>query len=699
MTPEEILTGLDPEQAAVAAQLHGPMVVIAGAGTGKTRAITHRIAHGVAAGEYVPQQVLAVTFTARAAAEMRTRLRGLGAAGVQAHTFHAAALRQLQYFWPQAVGGFLPHLLDHKAPLVAEAARRLRLPADRATVRDLAGEIEWAKVSMLTPETYAAPGLDRDGVGELDHQAMARLYQAYEDVKTDRGMIDFEDVLLLMVGIIEDDERIAAEIRSQYRHFTVDEYQDVSPLQQRLLDGWVGGRGEVCVVGDPSQTIYSFTGATPRHLLEFTCTHPGAAEVHLVRDYRSTPEVVNLANRVLTSRRPERRLDQRGTVWAQPLELIAQREHGPAAEFHEAADDEQEAQFVASRIKALTERDGVKLRDIAVLYRTNGQSEAIERALSDAGIGYQLRGAERFFQRREVKEALAQIRTSARQVPGELAVDLVPTLLSSLGWQRSAPTGTGAVREKWESLSALVALAKDMDGALAEENLSMAAFAAELEARAATAHAPVVEGVTLASLHSSKGLEWDTVFLAGLSEGLMPISFAEDQAGVDEERRLLYVGITRAKSRLIFSWSLSRTTGGRGRRRRSRFLDGIAPSAQREAGRPEAGPRSRRKSAAPARCRICGRLLDTAAEVKLKRCSDCPAGYDEAVYEALRDWRTRAAKDSGMPAFVVFTDATLMALAEAMPRTEREFLAIPGVGRSKLQRYGEDVLSVLADLR
>ncbi len=699
MTPEEILTGLDPEQAAVAAQLHGPMVVIAGAGTGKTRAITHRIAHGVAAGEYVPQQVLAVTFTARAAAEMRTRLRGLGAAGVQAHTFHAAALRQLQYFWPQAVGGFLPHLLDHKAPLVAEAARRLRLPADRATVRDLAGEIEWAKVSMLTPETYAAPGLDRDGVGELDHQAMARLYQAYEDVKTDRGMIDFEDVLLLMVGIIEDDERIAAEIRSQYRHFTVDEYQDVSPLQQRLLDGWVGGRGEVCVVGDPSQTIYSFTGATPRHLLEFTRTHPGAAEVHLVRDYRSTPEVVNLANRVLTSRRPERRLDQRGTVWAQPLELIAQREHGPAAEFHEAADDEQEAQFVASRIKALTERDGVKLRDIAVLYRTNGQSEAMERALSDAGIGYQLRGAERFFQRREVKEALAQIRTSARQVPGELAVDLVPTLLSSLGWQRSAPTGTGAVREKWESLSALVALAKDMDGALAEENLSMAAFAAELEARAATAHAPVVEGVTLASLHSSKGLEWDTVFLTGLSEGLMPISFAEDQAGVDEERRLLYVGITRAKSRLIFSWSLSRTTGGRGRRRRSRFLDGIAPSAQREAGRPEPGPRSRRKSAAPARCRICGKLLDTAAEVKLKRCSDCPAGYDEAVYEALRDWRTRAAKDSGMPAFVVFTDATLMALAEAMPRTEREFLAIPGVGRSKLQRYGEDVLSVLADLR
>jgi DNA helicase-2/ATP-dependent DNA helicase PcrA len=248
-------------------------------------------------------------------------------------------------------------------------------------------------------------------------------------------------------------------------------------------------------------------------------------------------------------------------------------------------------------------------------------------------------------------------------------------------------------------LSALVALADDLDAAAGEETLSMGSFAAELEARAATAHAPVVEGVTLASLHSSKGLEWDTVFLAGLSEGLMPISFADDQAGVDEERRLLYVGITRAKTRLVFSWSLSRTTGGRGRRRRSRFLDGIAPAGERESSRPDGGARRRRSGAAPARCRVCGKLLETAAEVKVKRCLDCPAGYDEAVFDALREWRTRAAKEAGMPAFVVFTDATLMALAEAMPRTEREFLAIPGIGRSKLQRYGEDVLSVLADLR
>lgn len=700
LTPQEILSGMDAEQLQVASQLHGPMVVVAGAGTGKTRAITHRIAHGVAAGEYVPQQVLAVTFTARAAAEMRTRLRGLGAAGVQAHTFHAAALRQLQYFWPQSVGGVLPPLVDHKAALVAEAARRLRVNADRATVRDLAGEIEWAKVSMLTPETYGAPSIQRDPVADLDHTALARVYQAYEDVKADRSLIDFEDVLLLMVGILEDDERVAAQVRSQYRHFTVDEYQDVSPLQQRLLDLWVGQRGELCVVGDPSQTIYSFTGATPRHLLEFTRTHPGATEVHLVRDYRSTPQVVHLANRLLGGRHPERGVDQRGTVWPTPLELIAQREKGPDPEYHELPDDESEAVFVAQRVKSLMQRDGVKLRDIAVLYRTNGQSEALERALSSENIGYQLRGAERFFQRREVREGLAQIRSSARNAPLERATQLARDLLSSLGWQRNAPTAAGAVRERWESLAALVALADELDAAKPEgEHLTMESFAAELEARAATAHAPAVEGVTLASLHSSKGLEWDTVFLVGLSEGLMPISFAQTQSDFDEERRLLYVGITRAKTRLILSWSLSRTTGGRGKRRRSRFLAGLAPATGAERAAADSPRSQQRRAAAPVRCRICGTVLDTAAERKLRRCSTCPSSYDESVFEALRTWRSEAAKAAGMPAFVIFTDATLMAIAEEMPASPQALLALPGIGRSKLERFGEDVMSVLADVR
>lgn len=698
--PKDILAGLDAEQHEVATSLHGPLCVVAGAGTGKTRAITHRIAYGVATGTYVPQQVLAVTFTARAAAEMRTRLRGLGAAGVQAHTFHAAALRQLQYFWPQSVGGVLPGLVDHKAPLVAEAARRLRIPADRAAIRDLSGEIEWAKVSMLTPESYAAPGLQRDAVAGLDHLGLSRLYRAYEDVKNDRGFIDFEDVLLLTVGILEDDERVAAAVRSQYRHFTVDEYQDVSPLQQRLLNAWVGPREQLCVVGDPSQTIYSFTGATPRHLLEFHKVHPQAKRVELVRDYRSTPQVVQLANALLSQRKPDRRLDQRGAVWPRPLQLIAQAPPGPEAEYVEAADDEAEAAEVARRIAALIASGESKASEIAVLYRTNGQSEAFERALSDAGVAYQLRGAERFFQRREVREALAQIRSSARNAREDSARELVPELLSSLGWQRTAPTAAGAVRERWESLSALVTLAAEMDAALGEETLTMEAFAAELEARAATAHPPQVDGVTLASLHSSKGLEWDAVFLAGLSEGLMPISFAEDQAGVDEERRLLYVGITRARRRVVLSWSLSRTSGGRGRRRRTRFLDGLAPqTSDAFSGGARSTRSTRRKAAEAATCKVCGAALHTAAERRLRRCTECPGGADEAVFDALRAWRAEAAKEIGMPAFVVFTDATLLAIAEDMPASPEELLRIPGIGRTKLQRFGEDVMTVLSNLR
>ncbi|GMA88499.1 hypothetical protein GCM10025868_37490 [Angustibacter aerolatus] len=295
-----MLGGLDPEQREVATSLHGPVCVLAGAGTGKTRAITHRIAYGVHSGVYTPQQVLAVTFTARAAGEMRTRLRDLGVQGVQARTFHAAALRRLHYFWPQAIGGGAPEVQPHKAGLVAEAASRLHLRLDRTAVRDLAAEVEWSKVSLLTPETYpaAARRAGRDPAG-LDATAMARVLATYEDVKSERGVIDFEDVLLVTAGVLQDHPQIADTVRRQYRHFVVDEYQDVSPLQQRLLDLWLGGRDEVCVVGDASQTIYSFTGATPRHLLDFPKRYPSARTVRLERDYRSTPQVVGLANGVL----------------------------------------------------------------------------------------------------------------------------------------------------------------------------------------------------------------------------------------------------------------------------------------------------------------------------------------------------------------------------------------------------------------
>lgn len=694
---ERILAGLDDEQRLVATTLTGPLCVLAGAGTGKTRAITHRIAYGVHTGVYNPNRLLAVTFTARAAAEMRTRLRDLGVGTVQARTFHAAALRQLQYFWPHAVGGQLPGLLEHKAQIIAEAARRLRLPTDRAAIRDLAAEIEWAKVSMLTPETYLLKALDRGEPGGLDKVAVGRLFQGYEDVKADRNLIDFEDVLLITVGILQEDPRVAATVREQYRHFVVDEYQDVSPLQQRMLDLWLGGRDELCVVGDASQTIYSFTGATPRHLLDFPQRYPEANVVKLVRDYRSTPEVVGLANTLLSSRRSGGLTAD--SLWSKPLELIAQRPHGPHAEFVECTDDEAEAAAVAARIKTLIDH-GTQASEIAVLFRTNGQSEAYEQALTGIGVGYQLRGGERFFARKEVRDAMLQLRAASRAAEDEPLGQLVRDVLNNLGYQEQAPKSGGAVRERWESLSAIVALADELyvSRSTDEHTFTLADFVVELQDRASAQHAPTVQGVTLASLHSAKGLEWDAVFLVGLSEGLMPISFADTPETVDEERRLLYVGITRAREFLTFSWSTARTPGGRANRKPSRFLDGLRPDSVGGAptGPRLASTRSPRKAAGPSVCRVCGKILTTGAERKLGRCAECPAGYDEAVFEQLRQWRLGIAASTSVPAFVVFTDATLMAIAEAEPQDLAALAALPGVGPAKLERYGDAVLEIVA---
>src|SRR4051812_12535678 len=297
--PLDVLADLDPEQRQAAEALRGPVCILAGAGTGKTRAITHRTAHLVHAGVAAPSQILAVTFTTRAAGEMRGRLRGLGVGGVQARTFHSAALRQLQYFWPRISGGGRPSIVESKLPTIRAAAARLRLSLDPATQRDLAAEIEWAKAALVTPDVYADAAAAARRTPPFETVTVGKLFAAYEDINNDRGQLDFEDLLLLMAAAIEEHPSIAQEIRAQYRHFVVDEYQDVNPLQQRLLDAWLGGRPDVCVVGDPNQTIYSFTGASPSYLLDFPSRYPGATVVRLVRDYRSTNQVVGLANRLL----------------------------------------------------------------------------------------------------------------------------------------------------------------------------------------------------------------------------------------------------------------------------------------------------------------------------------------------------------------------------------------------------------------
>ncbi|MEV1023968.1 ATP-dependent DNA helicase UvrD2 [Streptomyces sp. NPDC050264] len=707
---DAVLDGLDPEQRAVATALHGPVCVLAGAGTGKTRAITHRIAYGVRAGILQPASVLAVTFTNRAAGEMRGRLRQLGAGGVQARTFHSAALRQLQFFWPKAVGGELPRLVDRKIQLVSDAAVACGLRLDRGELRDVTAEIEWSKVTQTVPSDYAAAA-HKAGREAVRHPAeIAQIYANYETLKRDRGVIDFEDVLLLTVGILQDRHDIADQIRAQYQHFVVDEYQDVSPLQQRLLDLWLGERDSLCVVGDASQTIYSFTGATPDHLLNFRNRHPGATVVKLVRDYRSSPQVVRLANGVL-ARASGRAADHR-------LELISQRETGPEPVYVEYADEPAEAEGAARRIHELI-ASGVSAGEIAILFRTNSQSGIYEQALADAGVPYLLRGAERFFERAEVRKAGHALRAAARFGNNDAGLDaavdlpsLVRAVLSGEGWTTEPPAGSGAVRDRWESLAALARLAEDC--AQAKPEATLADFVAELDERANAQHAPTVEGVTLASLHAAKGLEWDAVFLVGLAEGMMPITYAKTDEQIEEERRLLYVGVTRARHHLGLSWALSRSPGGRPGRRPSRFLDGLRPGSTGAAGRsasvgrggvehgtrPDAleplGAAARRRGARKvARCRMCGRTLE-AAEMKLMRCEDCPSDMDEGVYERLIEWRARTAADLGQPAFCVFTDKTLIAIAEAAPEDEGELSRIPGVGVRKFRAHGSDVLAICA---
>jgi DNA helicase-2/ATP-dependent DNA helicase PcrA len=689
-TPDAILAALDPEQRAAAQAVTGPVCILAGAGTGKTRTITHRAAYAVATGALQPGALLAVTFTARAAGEMRTRLRALGVGGVQARTFHSAAMKQLNYFWPRVVGGPPPRLVDNTFGLVANAAARARLRPGTSEIRDLLSEVEWAASSLVGPEDYPRAAARAGREGPFDAAVVAQVYDAYSQLKQAQGLADFSDLLLLTAGALEEHSGVAEEFRNRYRSFVVDEYQDVTPLQQRLLDAWLGDRDDLCVVGDAQQTIYSFTGASPDHLLGFRSRYPGATEVRLVRDYRSTPQVVGLANGVIA----------RSTGGVARLELLAQQPPGPPPVFAEHDDEPAEAAAVARRCRSLIEA-GTPASEIAVLYRVNAQSAAYEAALTDAGVPYLVRGGARFFDREEVRSAILLLRGAGRAVDGDAPTslpDLVADVLrSGLSWTVEPPAGAGATRERWESLAALHRLAGDL--AATAPGAGLRELVAELEERAAAQHAPSVEGVTLGSLHAAKGLEWDAVFLVGLVDGTMPLVHADTPAAVEEERRLLYVGVTRARTVLHLSWALSRSPGGRGGRRPSRFLDGLhgspGSSGGSAAGAPGAARATRRDRSGPVTCRVCGTSLTAAVDRKLGRCSGCPADRDDALYDALREWRAERAKELGQPAFCVFTDATLTAIAEQRPGSVAALVRIPGIGQTKLDRYGEDVLGLV----
>ncbi len=595
--PDAVLAALDPEQQEVALATRGPVCVLAGAGTGKTRAVAHRIAYAVAIGVVRPGRVHAVTFTTRAAGELRARLRQLGSAvvpgtgleQVQARTFHAAALRQLNHFWPVTVGGPAPTVIDSKIGLMAEAARRLRLKTGPAELRDAAAEIEWAKVTQVQPAEYSSAVQKTDRVVPMEPAALAMLFAGYEELRRERHLIDFESLLELTAAILAEHPAAAAAVRDRYRYFVVDEYQDVNPLQKLLLDQWAADTDDVCVVGDPRQTIYSFTGATPAYLTGFPHQYPGATVIRLVRNYRSTPQVAALANRVAAGAGGPRV----GAAAASAQPLLAQRPAGPAPQLTEYPDEQAEAASVASEAAELISL-GIQAREIAILVRTNAQTGAVEQALTAADVPFQVRGAERFFDRAEVRQAVGLLRAAARSASADQdPASQVRPVLTGLGLSQEPPSGRGRARDRWESLEALAQLATDFFAS--SPQASLADLTAELELRSSMGHAPSMDGVTVASLHAAKGLEWDVVFLPGLTDGTVPIIYAQTAEAIEEERRLLYVGVTRARDRLYLSWSLARAPDGRRTRKPSRFIDELRLPVRHSsrARASQGGPRSR----------------------------------------------------------------------------------------------------------
>jgi DNA helicase-2/ATP-dependent DNA helicase PcrA len=534
---DEILAALDNDQRVVALATRGPVCVIAGAGTGKTRAITHRIAYAAVIGTMDPQKVLALTFTSRAAGEMRTRLRSLGVPTVAARTIHSAALKQLIYFWPSVFGGRVPELMTAKAGFIGEAINRAGLAGElRATsrelMRDIASEIEWAKVSQVSPEDFVNEIEQRMQKPRVAADKLAKVYAAYESVKKQELAIDFEDVLLLTAAMLEQERTVRERVQDQYRYFTIDEYQDISPIQQRLINAWLGSRQDICVVGDPAQTIYSFAGATPVFLNSFTKRFPDAEVIRLSTGYRSTPEITFAANALL----------RHGSMGQ---ELVALNDHGSKPSVDGYANEEAEIAGVLAQITDLL-KSGTAAQEIAILARTNNQLKGAERSMNKLDLPYQVRSTERFFDRQDVRDFLKEVRrASVLPTEGVTWIDELRTL--------AQPFLTG---ESIDGIAGLLHLARELDADSGFSPKTLRGYLREIADRVQQNNPPTMPVVTLATLHAAKGLEWERVFLIGASEGILPLesgSTGQSDAVIEEERRLFYVGMTRAKVDLHIS--------------------------------------------------------------------------------------------------------------------------------------------------
>ncbi|MFN2613498.1 MAG: ATP-dependent helicase [Actinomycetota bacterium] len=646
MTSEDaVFSGLNDEQRAAVEALRGAVCILAGAGTGKTTTITRRIAWQVASGEFVPGEILAVTFSVKAAREMGARLARLGTSGVRAMTFHAEALAQFRRFSAEQ-----PELLGHKGQLLHQLASRLPMPHRFTALRDLASEIEWAKNRRIGPREYVERLGDHES--PIPAELMSRLYADYERRKERAGVIDFEDLLERTVDLLRTDERARAAVQMRYRAFTVDEYQDVNLLQQSLLDAWIGERDDICVVGDDYQSIYGFTGASRDYLLRFGERYEGARVFTLTRNYRSTPEILEIANRLAPR------------LGGSDKRLRPNAEPGPRPKLSSYDTGAAEVRAIVEECKRLHGEDGVRWEEIAVLYRINGRSEDFEEAFAAAKIPYQVRDGS-FLSRPAFRAFTAR----ARRRSNESAAAAVGSILGELGHDpRGAYTG-GDEATRQADLSRLAQLTAEFgEGTLAE-------LVIDLRAR----HAPEEDGrgVQLMTLHRAKGLEFDVVFLPRVEERELPFGLAKSEADIAEERRLFYVGITRARRRLFISNARAREGERRAKPRPSPFLAEIRPRDEAEPAHAPSAVKKKQPRATPAA--MIGAAL-----------------RDSVLFERLKAWRKDVAARSGVPAYVVFHDSTLAEIARAKPSTAAALRTIPGVGALKVQRYGEQLLGLVS---
>jgi len=599
--------------------VRGPVCILAGAGSGKTTTITRRIANQVATATFAADEILAVTFTDKAAAEMRGRLEALGVAGVTARTFHSAALAHLHW-----LGDAPSRILPSKALTLRRIGNSLPPPYKFRPAGDLATEVEWAKNRRLTPETYL------EGLGEheppIPSDLMRKVFRFYEAEKAERGFIDFEDLLELAVRLFDEDEQAVAQVRERYRAFTVDEYQDVNLLQQSLLDRWLGPSDELCAVGDDYQSIYAFTGATPAYLLGLPERFPNATVVRLEANYRSSPEVLSLANRIVPA------------LGGAEKVLRASRDHGPEPVTRAFPTGELERAFVVDHVRELHE-GGVPYEEIAVLCRTNARLADFEEPFHEARIPFQ--GAALL-----AREAARQLLKRLRQLKATPVVAAaVRGYASDAGWVERPPDKLGE-RElvRQADLGRLVKLAGEFDDGVRTTR----DFIADLESRFSST-GPERKGVHLVTLHGAKGLEFEAVFVPRVEERELPIKLAKKPDEIADERRLFYVGMTRAKRHLALTWS----------GKPSRFL----------------------------------------AELGIETRAPRPAEPDDPLYAALKRWRLQRATADDLPAYVVFHNSTLAEIAGRRPRDLSELGTVPGIGPAKLERYGRDVLRVVAECR